>query len=144
MASNEEEACTLVTQACQRGDFAGAVAVMRAHAGSARVQARCCRALDRKLKADANPITAAAAAAGALDAVSVALKAFPADVATQSHGCRALAKLTMHNTSSKQEAAGLGAIATVMAALHAHATNAVVQQAACGAIYGLALQSPAN
>lgn len=108
------------------------VAALRRHAATA-VQVQGCAALGA-LTASHTRNCVKAGAAGAIEAVAVALRALPANAQLQKLGCRALGNMAFDDASNRLKAGSAGALEAAVAAMVAHTGDADVQTAACNAI----------
>jgi hypothetical protein len=134
-AGDHEDAHAL-NDACERGDIAAVVALMRAHACSAKFQAAACVALClmfRRSRADHAPAALTAASAGAMDVLLAALRHHAADVRVQEFALPALSQL-MFTPQLQLDAVAQGAVPLILAALRTHATHVCVLEQGCHAL----------
>ena len=118
------EAKKRIKAAYQAADVADIVAQMKAHAGSAAVQAYACAALRLLLKKrGAKQLCAAAGDAGAAEAVCAAMKAHAGNESMAMDGWQVLIYLTSASDANRQRAVAAGAIDAVLAALAAPQGN---------------------
>jgi len=78
-----------------------------------------------------------AGTAGAIEAVTTAMRAHAGSTSVQEAACMALRTLTINNEGNRTRAGTAGAIEAVAVAMRAHAESAGVQQAACWALIHL-------
>jgi hypothetical protein len=83
-------------------------------------------------------------AAGAVQAVVVALNAHRGDEYVQGAGCRALGSLVNDHEGNQAAAEAAGAVRAVVDALHAHHTSKAVQANGCEALVALAKDHAGN
>jgi hypothetical protein len=142
MASTAD-ACRRVAQACERRDVAGAVQIMREHAGSAAVQQAACVALIPVTGSGDTGFCARAVAAGALDAVLAALATHTENVVLQATCCALVTNLA-RVLGGLPSVAAARAAGAVVAALRAHPSVSMVQTSAFAALGSLALSGTAE
>jgi hypothetical protein len=100
-------------------------------------------ALDKlaELACDNCTATQALGAAGACEAVLMAMQGHTAVVAVQRAGCWALANLAHANPANKQAIAAAGGVEVVLTAMRTHAAESDVQDSGCRLLVNLALDS---
>jgi hypothetical protein len=100
-------------------------------------------ALDKlaELACDNCTATQALGAAGACEAVLMAMQGHTAVVAVQRAGCWALANLAHANPANKQAVAAAGGVEVVLTAMRTHAADSDVQEYGCASLASLAMNS---
>jgi hypothetical protein len=125
----------------ERVDYGGAVALMRAHAGSAKTQLASCEALVAMTPAGgyADAARASAGHAGAVEACVTAMVAHAAHGGVQRAACEALHNLLANHAANSRRACAAGGVAAAVAVLRHDelAHDGVAAAWACKLLYSL-------
>jgi Caspase domain len=106
-----------------------ALAALKAHASSAKVQEEACTVLGNLCSVGANQTKASSL--GAIEQVVAALRRHADTSGVQQYGFKAMGRLTSNNEANKAKAGSAGIIELAIAALRAHPNNAEVQEGVC-------------
>lgn len=119
LKEQEAEALKRISAAVSAEDLAAIVAEMKAHAGNAAVLEQACQALQTLTEANKSPNRIKAGDAGAVEAVTAALKAFTDRPGLLTSACLVLLNLTYDLEANQERAVAARAIEVVMAAFNA-------------------------
>jgi hypothetical protein len=135
-AGSSSDAILHMEDACKRADYAQAIAVLRAHADDAKVQADGCDILLNATLKDSTAQAAAVLSAGGVVAALAALRAHPAAARTQVAACELLSTLlSCAGAGACTDAIQLhGVLELYVAAMRAHPDDVDVQEAGCSAV----------
>jgi hypothetical protein len=143
MATEANSGLAALRLAFARGDAAGVVREMRAHAAQPDVQLAGCTGYYELVDKNADKMLEAAAAGG-VEAVVAVLRAHLSDAAVLFQATVLLSRLMYDSTARASAAAAAGAFEAMAAAMRAHPRDAKLQALGCEALLNLVFKHEQN